>query len=270
MTFPFMPLYFGDYMGDTTQLTTLQHGAYFLLLGTCWQHEGELPDDDEVLAAIVKQPIHEWKKIRPKLAIFFQISRRKWRHKRVDKELQKAQHLHEVRSKAGSKGIAKRWQTDSKNIARARVPQPQPQKDSLRGRSLRPGPVDKSRSVPAAGGSGRQRAGGALPPPPAGEAAKDPAATVGDMKPVGRALPKHLRVPDPETSRENLSDGFRAADREREELRQRAYDFAAQKYPEEQRRAAFLGLGGGDPEHDAEWWLDTLNECMEVEQWQQT
>lgn len=89
---------------------------------------------------------------------------------------------------------------------------------------------------------------------------------------MGRALPQDLRVPQQEASRKNPSDGFRAAadERQREELRQRAYDFAAQRYPDAQKRAAFLGLSGGDPEHDAEWWLDTLNECMEVEQWHQT
>ena len=91
------------------------------------------------------------------------------------------------------------------------------------------------------------------------------------MKSVGRALPKDLRAPSPETSQENPSDGFRpAVERDRELLRQRAYDFAAQRYPDAQKRAAFLGLGGGDPEHDAEWWLDTIGELMEVEQWQQT
>lgn len=51
------------YITDTTHLSTLQHGAYMLILMAMWRHGGKLPDDDRVLANITKLPMGRWKSI---------------------------------------------------------------------------------------------------------------------------------------------------------------------------------------------------------------
>lgn len=80
------PLVVGDYLKDTSRLTTEQHGAYLLLLMDYWT-KGPPPDDDAALASITKLDMRSWRKQRVRLAPFFRIVDGVWRHKRVDEEL---------------------------------------------------------------------------------------------------------------------------------------------------------------------------------------
>jgi uncharacterized protein YdaU (DUF1376 family) len=97
---PWMPLYVGDYLGDTGHLTTAQHGAYLLLMMHYWR-KGELPDDDRQLSKITKLPLRAWGECRPILQDFFHSG---WRHKRIDAELERMVRLSEKRAIAGQKG----------------------------------------------------------------------------------------------------------------------------------------------------------------------
>lgn len=106
-----MPIYIGDYLGDTGRLTTEGHGAYLLLLMDYWRH-GPPPDDDETLAAICKLPMVRWKKIRPLIAAFFTIDAGVWHQGRADAEMAKARGNSDERSKAGKAGAQSRWGSD--------------------------------------------------------------------------------------------------------------------------------------------------------------
>ena len=97
---PWMPLYVGDYLGDTGHLTTAQHGAYLLLMMHYWR-KGELPGDDVQLSKITKLPLRTWVDYRPVLQTFFHDG---WKHKRIDMELERAMRISEKRSVAGQKG----------------------------------------------------------------------------------------------------------------------------------------------------------------------
>lgn len=104
-----MPLYIGDYLRDTNRLSTVQHGAYFLLIMDYWVN-GPPPDDDEQLAAVTKSSAPEWKKLRQALVRYFQIEDGFWRHKRVDKELAKTTKITEQNRNAGLASAAAKAQ----------------------------------------------------------------------------------------------------------------------------------------------------------------
>ena len=112
-----MPLYVGDYLRDTTRLTLPQHGGYLLLIMDYWI-SGPLPDDDVQLAAIVRVSVTEWQKsLRPRLSPFFQISEGRWRHKRIDQEIERATAYYEQRKIAGmASGAARRRNRFRKGI----------------------------------------------------------------------------------------------------------------------------------------------------------
>ena len=113
-----MPFYVGDYLSATTRLTTEQHGAYFLLLLDYWKN-GPPPNDDAVLAQIVRLSPAAWRKAKPAIMGFFAVEDGKLTQKRVDKEISKATAIAEERSKAGKEGAARRWQRNGKPIANA-------------------------------------------------------------------------------------------------------------------------------------------------------
>lgn len=105
---PYMPLYPGDYHRDTQHLTTLEHGAYFLLIMAYWSRGEPLPDTDRKLAGIAKLPMPEWQDIRSELAEFFTVEDGLWKHPRIDAELAKAHGKVEVARKAGEESARRR------------------------------------------------------------------------------------------------------------------------------------------------------------------
>lgn len=95
-----MPLYVGDYLADTKHLTTLQHGAYLLLIMHYWQH-GELPTDVPHLRQICSMTGKQWLRNSEAIAKLFLPG---WKHKRIEAELEKARILSEKRAILGAIG----------------------------------------------------------------------------------------------------------------------------------------------------------------------
>jgi uncharacterized protein YdaU (DUF1376 family) len=101
---PYMKLYVSDYLGDTTALTTEQHGAYLLLLMALWNAGGTLPLNHEKLARICRLTPKKWKAISDDVLAFFDLGEDDFSHNRVTEELQKVGTLSKKRSAAGAKG----------------------------------------------------------------------------------------------------------------------------------------------------------------------
>lgn len=124
-----MPLYVADYLADTRRLTTLEHGAYMLLIMDYWRNGG-LPVDDERLGRIAGLSSSEWLCVRIAIAPLFHGD---WKHKRIDAELKRASEKSDkARGSANNRWKdkqkvhhAKAMPTHSEGNANAMLSQPQ-------------------------------------------------------------------------------------------------------------------------------------------------
>lgn len=112
-----MPMYWGDYLKKTARFTLAHHGAYMLLIAEYWSTGQAIPADPEEQALIVRVPVRDWLRLRPKIAEKFDERDDRWHHQRIDRELAKAAAKHLSKAKAGANGAAKRWQNDSTAMA---------------------------------------------------------------------------------------------------------------------------------------------------------
>jgi len=113
---PFMPLYVADYQADAGHLTTLEHGAYLLLIMAYWQRGEALPDDSKKLARIAGLQGANWRKVEPAIREFFITRDGKLFHHRIERELQ---HLRDKSLKNRKGGLARAKQMHSERLADA-------------------------------------------------------------------------------------------------------------------------------------------------------
>ncbi len=143
-----MPLYIGDYLRDTRRLSTLEHGAYLLLIMEYWT-VGSLPTDDRQLARIAGLSIGEWTDIQPIIKTFFTDD---WKHARIDRELAEAEANFEKRSAAAKAAVAAReakkanrsshgYRDDDRSDDPIDIHSPSPSPSSLRSESSHPSDV---------------------------------------------------------------------------------------------------------------------------------
>jgi len=97
---PWMPFYIADYLANTGHLSTMEHGAYLLLIFHYWQNNG-IPSEDTRLARIARVSAKEWKAMKPTIGAFFDEN---WKHVRIEREIADSIARYERRAGAGSQG----------------------------------------------------------------------------------------------------------------------------------------------------------------------
>ena len=70
---PIMPFATDAYLADTTHFTTIEHGAYMLLLMTMWRAGGSLPSDAKTLAKYTRLSPRQFERIWPTLEPLFHV-----------------------------------------------------------------------------------------------------------------------------------------------------------------------------------------------------
>jgi len=241
-----MPLYVAEWDADTAHLDCEQDGAYGRMIRWYWRH-GPLPDDDNMIARIIRMDVRRWQKLRLVLAPFFTIERGSWRNKRCDQERERAAKISSIRADAGARGGRPRKQTESsgesktesneKPNAKANGNQTRKQnglQTETHANVARPSPAEleeplRSSSNISTSGSADERAGGSSSAPLGGGGWDTDDTEDGWLKAANRADQEELRCrrSDPDHASE-LAEFIafaraRAAELKRERL---ARDFA--------------------------------------------
>ena len=121
---PYFAFYPADFANDINveAMSTLQVGAYLLLLCKAWQAEppASLPSDDVVLARLSRVELAVWLEIKSGvLALFRPGTDGRLHNKRLRQEYDKARQLIETRKRVAASGAAARWKPDASSMPEA-------------------------------------------------------------------------------------------------------------------------------------------------------
>lgn len=101
---PAMMLWTDAYLGDTSHLTTLEHGAYLLILMAMWRAGGALPNEELRLARTARLGLDKWRRVAPTIMGLLKVDGGNVSQKRLKLELEIASGRLEKLSRAGKAG----------------------------------------------------------------------------------------------------------------------------------------------------------------------
>lgn len=144
-----MPIWIGDYLADTQDLTTEEHGAYMLLLMTAWRSHGRLPAAPERLARITKLNTKDWAETWKALGRFFQPDGDEIVQRRLVRELEAATSSRRAASERGKKGAAARYSSAAQGLPKQQTGAAQAELEHASSPSPSPSQEEKAPSAPA-------------------------------------------------------------------------------------------------------------------------
>lgn len=131
MSKAWMPLYIGDYLGDTGHLTQGQHGAYLLLMMHYWSKGMLQASLKQCLNITRASTCEEVENVKAVLSEFFDEEDGRYVHKRIDRELAINFAKTEGNKKRAKAGAEARWhKTDAQSTPQAMLGDAQSQSQS--------------------------------------------------------------------------------------------------------------------------------------------
>lgn len=110
----FIPIYVGDYIKDTQDLSLLEHGVYFKLIINYWNNQGALTNDIERLKRLCNAISNaEADALAYILHKFFEEKNNTFYHKRIEKELKLANDKRKQSKDRAKKAANARWNATS-------------------------------------------------------------------------------------------------------------------------------------------------------------
>jgi uncharacterized protein YdaU (DUF1376 family) len=99
--YQFMPMFWGDFFANTLHLSAQETGAYILLIGHAWEHDGKIAVED--LQRVARVSNYNWQRVKHRVSQFFDTLSVSnfWIHERVRSELTQAAELSNKRKEAG-------------------------------------------------------------------------------------------------------------------------------------------------------------------------
>jgi uncharacterized protein YdaU (DUF1376 family) len=116
-----MQLYTADYLADTAHLSTVEHGAYLLLIFNYWQRGESFKAKDERslnkrLATVARLSEQDWEVVKEAIEEFFVTSETEWSHNRIERDLVLVNSKSAKASAAGRASANKRSTNDQQTL----------------------------------------------------------------------------------------------------------------------------------------------------------
>jgi uncharacterized protein YdaU (DUF1376 family) len=118
----YMPLFIGDYLADTSDLSAEEHGAYLLLLMTMWRRGGSLPSAGDRLARIASVASERWPALWTVLGPFFVEKDGRITQQRLTRELEAARNRKAAATRIAQHAARQRWARQRRADDRGDVP----------------------------------------------------------------------------------------------------------------------------------------------------